>query len=541
MLRPRRSLSRRRNLVLATLCGGPSRSAPALVALLAVLFSPAASAASQPLAQTEQGWLQGITVGDVDQFRGVPYAAPPLGALRWQPPQPPQPYPGVRDASAFGASCVGRSTAPPASEDCLYLNVYRPAHAGEGKDMPVLVYIHGGGFAGGSGAGYDGTPIASANDMVVVMINYRLGPLGWLASSALDAEAGGASGNYGFLDMLQALRWLKRNVRAFGGNPENVTIAGTSAGGISVCALVTAPIGDEHLFRGGIMESAECTHGSAFIVTHATAVARGDAFAAKLGCTDPATAAACLRAAPASAIVGATAGLPSLAAANVGGALLAKHPIDAIPETEHMVPVLVGAVHDETKAAPVATTGFPGTEAGYLKYLTNAFGAAAPLVAAQYPVGDFGDPAYAAGAAASDSGYPSGIGVCPMLLELGDALSRVTKTYAWEMNDPNGGSLGAVPAGFQVGSEHASNTRFLYDAAIQAPPRTPEQDAMGARMIRYWGTFAHNAIPGGAELDWPRFDKTRQVIRFQPSGDALVPETTASAEHRCSFWSVMGF
>jgi para-nitrobenzyl esterase len=422
--------------------------------------------------------------------------------------------------------------------------------------MPVYVFIHGGGFAGAAASQYDGTPLASTNDMVVVMIEYRLGVFGWLANPALDAETPDASsGNYGFLDMVRALRWIQENIRAFGGNPENVTIAGNSAGGISVCALITASLEHEKLFRRAIIGSGECTHSSSFIVTHSQALSRGNAVVTKLGCTDPATAASCLRSASTSALQAATAGLPAVSVANVGGALMSQHPIDAIPETKHMVPVMLGGSHDESRRAPLPITGFPATVDSYKRYLTLSFGANASLVAAQYPASAYPDPAYAAGAVASDSGFPSGIGVCPVLVELADALAKVTKTYAWELNDPDGGVNGALTPGFQVGSQHGAEMKFIYNlATIQPQTRTPGQQEMTARFLRHWGSFAHNGDPDlrahdwprsdddsdSRTDDWPRFDKSHQVLRFQPTGDALVSETTVSDEHRCAFWSGMG-
>ena len=165
--------------------------------------------------RTKQGPVQGVTVGNVEQFLGLPYAAPPVGNLRWKAPVPPKPYAGTLQATTFPAPCIqGNAPAgmPAPSEDCLYLNLYRPAGSQEGKKMPVLLYIHGGGFAGGSGSARDGSPLAGANDMIVIMINYRLGALGWLGLPALDAETsnGSSSGNYGFLDMAAALRWVQR-------------------------------------------------------------------------------------------------------------------------------------------------------------------------------------------------------------------------------------------------------------------------------------------------------------------------------------------
>jgi para-nitrobenzyl esterase len=511
---------------------------------LAALAASAFAAHADPIVRTRQGLVQGFVSGGVEQFRGIPYATPPLGELRWRAPLPAQPWSGVRPATAFGAPCIqARQPAnlPTISEDCLYLNVYRPAGSRERDRKPVLVYIHGGGFSGGTGATIDGTPLASTQDMIVVTINYRLAALGWLALDALDAEtrSGSSSGNYGFLDMVAALRWVRDNVEEFGGDAHNVTIAGTSAGGIAVCTLMTAPL-HEKLFHRAAIESGECTTTSAFIITHRAALLQGALIAAKAGCTDPASFTSCLRSASTASIVAASTGVGQITA-NVGGHLLPQHPIFAFAAGDlDEVPTIVGAQHDEQRSAPLATTGFPATLAGYNTYLSNAFGVLAPMVAAQYPASAYADPVYAAGAAASDSGIPSGIGVCPMLVEQGDVLGKVTRAFAYEMDDPSGGALAAsLPAGFEIGSEHASEINFLY--AQLAATRTAGEQAMQARMLRYWGTFARTGHPEGA-LAWPQLrERSRNVIRFTPTGDALIGWDAISAEHRCGFWAQVGY
>ena len=495
--------------------------------------------------RTRQGSLQGITVGNVEQFRGVPYAAPPVGDLRWRAPVSPKPYPGgVRQATSFPAPCIqGAAPAgfPAPSEDCLYLNVYRPAGTKEGTKMPVLMYIHGGGFAGGTGSARDGAPLAASQNMIVIMINYRLGVLGWLGLAALDAETpnGSSSGNYGFLDMVAALRWIQENVGAFGGDKDSVTIAGTSSGGIGVCALMTASLHDR-LFQRAIIESGECTRTSAYIIDHQTALLRGANLAAKAGCTDSATFLTCLRSKPAAALQSASAGL-GMFTANVGGAVLSKAPLDAIEAGEvERIPVIVGATHDEQRRNPIATTGFPATQQSYDKYLTNTFGSLAPLVAAQYPPKAFADPAYAAGAAASDSGIPNGIGVCPMLVELSAALTKVTRTFAYELNDPHGSVVADTP-GFEPGSLHTAEVPYLY-ADNASGARTAEQLQLASRMQRYWATFARTGRPGDAAHEWAALQPgSGSVLRFQPKGDVIIPSATISSEHRCAFWAQVGY
>jgi len=208
--------------------------------------------------KTADGVVRGLTSSKVDSFLGIPFAAPPVGELRWRPPAPAAPWHGVRNAITDPPGCpqneggllpgVGSST-----EDCLYLSVYRPAGSNTQTRLPVLFWMHGGGFGSGAGWLYDGSTLAQRNDVVVVTINYRLGALGYLTSPALDAEQGN-SGNYGFLDQIAALKWVHRNITAFGGDPSRVAISGQSAGGGSACAMLASPQA-KGLFSSAIIQS----------------------------------------------------------------------------------------------------------------------------------------------------------------------------------------------------------------------------------------------------------------------------------------------
>lgn len=498
-----------------------------------------------PTVRTEQGMLQGITVAAVDQFRGIPYASPPVGEGRWKLPLAPKAYPGgSRDAAAWPAPCMQNNAPdglPPPSEDCLYLNVYRPARRSSQSPMPVLVYVHGGGFAGGSGSARDGAPLAGAHDMVVVMINYRLGVFGWLGLSGLDAESADhtSSGNYGLADMAEALRWLQKNIAAFGGDRNNVTLAGTSAGGIGVCALMTSP-GGERLFHRAIIESGECTNTSGYMVGHQAALLQGATFAAKAGCSSAPAFVPCLRSKTAAAVQAASAGTGAFTA-NIGGHLMPRAPIEAIASGAAIrIPVMVGANHDEQRRNPLSITGFPATRATYEKYLTTTFGPLGSVIGAEYAADTFPDPAYAAGAIASDSGIPNGIGVCPMLAELGSALSKVTTTFVYELDDPHGSVAQGFP-GFEAGSLHTAEVPILYAAAPAA--RTAEQAKMADRMKRYWATFAQSGKPTGGTLEWSQVTAGNKstVMRFQPEGDAVVPWEQMVAEHHCAFWAQLGY
>ena len=290
--------------------GALRKRLPALVltVLVACLQGPAALAQPAPVT-VESGVLAGVVAGDaVVAFKGVPYARPPVGPLRWRPPQPALSWSGVRDAAAFGPVCpqpAGEAAAdnqpPPQSEDCLTLNVWAPAHPD--RPAPVMVWLHGGGNRTGSSSGryFDGTAFAR-DGVVLVSLNYRLGALGFFAHPALTGEAGAADplANYGLMDQIAALQWVRRNIRAFGGDPDNVTLFGESAGAVDTLALMTAPA-VKGLFRKAIVESGGLFEDPQDL---AEAEAQGAGIATALGLPGARTTAAQLRALSADALAG---------------------------------------------------------------------------------------------------------------------------------------------------------------------------------------------------------------------------------------------
>ena len=329
------------------------------------------------MAATESGAVRGASAGGVDSFLGIPYAAPPVGDLRFADPRPARRWHGVRDATAYGNRCpAAASSNGPRSEteDCLFVNVQRPARARAGAKLPVLVFIHGGGLNNGSSNQHDMTKIVRETGVIGVTMNYRLGVFGFLGLPGLTGEAGD-SGNYGFADQQAALRWVRRNVAAFGGDPRRVTIDGESAGGWSVCGHLVSP-GSRGLFAGAMIQSGSCASR-----TLAGTEAAGTTYAAAAGCADPATAAACLRALPAGRLLDAAPFQPQLTS---GTRMLPLAPGEAVRTGRFArVPVVNGATLDEGR------TFLPGLigqgQAQYEGFVRALFGVDADAVLAQYP------------------------------------------------------------------------------------------------------------------------------------------------------------
>ncbi|MEP6912162.1 MAG: carboxylesterase family protein [bacterium] len=345
------------------------------------------SAFAQDRVKTANGIVEGSSnlSSGVRVFKGVPFAAPPVGDLRWQPPQPVKNWKGVRKATQFGPRCMQRPIfgdmgfrSNGMSEDCLYLNVWTPAKSSKAKSskdrLPVLVYFYGGGFLAGDGseARYEGESMARKG-IVALTVNYRLGVFGFLAHPELTKQSRQhASGNYGLLDQNAALRWVQQNIAAFGGDPKKITIAGESAGSISVSAQMASPLSKD-LIAGAIGES-----GSIIGALSAVPLAEGEQNGIKFATSVGATSLATLRAMPAEQLLEATAkpGMPRLAP-TVDGYLFPKPPIEiyAAGEQAH-VPLLVGSNSEENGYAGVLGREKPTLE-NYHKALQRLYGAKA--------------------------------------------------------------------------------------------------------------------------------------------------------------------
>jgi len=499
-----------------------------------------ASGGANPVVRIDSGLIGGASAAGVNSFLGLPYAAPPTGKLRWRPPQPASSWSGVRDATHFGASCPQALTANPflppgtISEDCLNLNVYTPTlRSDSDSDRPVLVWIHGGGLVQDGGRNYDGTKLAEAGT-VVVTINYRLGALGFLAHPALASH--GAAGNYGLMDQQAALRWVQRNIARFGGDPHNVTIAGQSAGGLSVLAQMVSP-GARGLFQKAIVQSGTFALNQQPLPT---AEASGEKFAQSVGCTDQT--AACLRSVPVSDLV-AKFGveIPGV----VDGSVLTQPIGTALARGQFArVPVINGITHDEelifvaglgitvSQGTNIPLAGPAADPANYQANIAQALGvsaARAAAIAAEYPLSAYPSPVVAFSLLVSDASF-----ACPALQVDRWTAARGVPTYAYQFNDDNapvnlvGASLGL--------STHGTELPYLFDQPNAPFPAmlNPDQQALAASMRTDWASFAGTGNPSSRALPWPSFNGTR-VLSLVPLQSQVT--TDFATAHHCSFWA----
>jgi para-nitrobenzyl esterase len=473
---------------------------------------------------TDRGPLAGKALdGGGRAFLGVPFAAPPTGALRWRPPADVTSWTAPRDATAVGPACPQLSVPPyaRADEDCLTLNVWTPPGAAALK--PVLVWIPGGGFGEGSGGYqlYDGARLAAREDAVVVTMNYRLGPLGFMAHPLLARELGRtASPSYGLLDQRAALGWVQRNIRAFGGDPGSVTVFGESAGAFSVCAHLAMP-GSRGLFARAIMQSGACADPLYFGAREAEA--QGEKVAAALGCADL----ACLRGKSADAVLHA---LPIKRRYTlspgvwwgpvVDGTELPVVPLRALRAGAGAnVPMIIGWNRDEGAAHTIGFTNMTREERD--TYVRDAFGdAAVGPVAARYA---------GVGVKESlDSVITEGCFVCESRRAARALAARGVPVYVYELThaleNPRFHWLGAthqVDLWLVFGNEEAG----IALAAAERPLSNAIMDA--------WGRFARTSDPSGPGLTWPRYTVDKDELLLLDDSPAVAAGTKGDI---CAFW-----
>jgi para-nitrobenzyl esterase len=482
-------------------------------ALATGLLLSGTALAQEPVVNAPSGSVRGTLDGAIRAFKGVPYAVPPVGGMRWRPPAPMQVWKGVRDAKGFGPACVqpqakGSTSvyAPaeplPVSEDCLTLNIWAPANA---KKAPVFFWIHGGALTSGSSreAMYDGKRIAEQG-VIVVSINYRLGVLGWLAHPQLSAESPQkVSGNYGLLDQMAALAWVKHNIAAFGGDPANVTIAGESAGGLSVMFLMESPLA-RGTFHKAIAESA-------YMVTMPelkkqaygapSAEAMGTMLSAGLAAPDLAT----LRRIDAQSITDDAAKFGFFPFGVVDGLVLPTQMVDAFDQGKQApVPILTGFNQGEIRSLMVLTPKAPANAEGYEKEIRARYGEFADAFLKLYPAADYKQSIIATTRDAL-YGWTS-----ERLARKASAIGQPAYVYLWDHG---------YPAMDQAGLHafHASELPYVFGTLRPLPPNwpaMPESDrGLSDAMLGYWTSFAKTGVPSavGAAV-WPAWGKARNYL-----------------------------
>lgn len=492
-------------------------------------------------ARTEAGVVRGVEGAGVRAFLGVPYAEAPVGDLRWRGPRPVEAWDGVRDATRRGSDCVqalgrkailgGGGGLVVGSEDCLFVNVYGPAR-GEGDDdaeaRPVMVYLHGGAFTIGSGANYDPSRLATEQDRVVVTVNFRLGALGWLAHPGFDAEGEGVGGNWGLMDQQAALGWVHRNISAFGGDPDDVTLFAESSGAWSACYLMASP-GSEGLFHRVILQSGPCLEPQS-LNKAGDQVHTGPPFADDLGC-DQQGQVACLRRLPAWRIARA----PSLRSGIngpgswgpvYGDATVPVSPPEAFASGRFVqVPVIVGTNTDEGRLFAVEVRDMDR----YRQETVWLYGADGERALARYPVGAEG-PAATIAQSFTDSRFS-----CPA-----DALRRLlarhVPVHGYEFADAEAPFI--LPdwvTGLDMGAYHASELAYVFGTSwlfADTGRWTDRQRALSQRMMRLWAGFGHDP---GFGADWPAVSEGGgPIVVFDPAGDRV--DATFHNRHQCGFW-----
>jgi para-nitrobenzyl esterase len=506
--------------------------------------------------RTNAGPVCGTTAHGQTSYLDIPFAAPPLGQLRWQPPQPPQPWTSTYQATRRGPECLSPGFPPGSpplagtSENCLYLEVHKPASARPGQNLPVMFEIHGGGFLGTARTD-NAANLVRTGPAIYVFANYRLGILGFLADKALGAH----SGDYGLQDQQFALRWVQHNIARFGGNPHNVTIFGESAGGASVCDQVASPTA-KGLFQQGISISgfynfnvntiwwpADC---KSKLQTEAQAQREGSKFAAKVGCATAATVAACLRGVPASTL--AEKGgqfLEPFAGGVIGpivnGTTLPMSAAEAFRTGRvNKVKLMIGVGRDEFNGG--IYTNFPGhtivanTAAQYRQLVRQQFGSLAPTVLRLYPVQQFPSPvpfiAYRTVMADAFS-------VCPALTS-DTGLAKYLPVYAYEDDDSDSpSSPPSTPQTQPLGGYHSAINRLVHDSAASLDAN---QKALQAQVLAQWTGFARTGQPTVNHTPlWTTYSTHHEaVMSLMPAGDsALIPASAITMQHHCGFWDAV--
>jgi para-nitrobenzyl esterase len=510
-----------------------SRVTKLLLCSLAGLAAMGAGAAQQaaPVVRVDSGQLQGMVDDGVVSYKGIPFAAAPVGELRWRPPQRVAPWTGVRQAAEFGSDCMQGRFGPPSaqsgpSEDCLFLNVWRPASAAAEARLPVMVWIYGGGFTGGSSSSPNTSGAQFAKQgVVLVAANYRVGRFGFFAFPALSREhSDETKGNYAYMDQIAALQWVKRNIAAFGGDPNNVTIFGFSAGGVSVHSLIASPMA-RGLFHKAIVESG----GSRDSVLTArpmredgvdpnypvSAETIGINFARSMGieATDQA-ALAKLRALSADAVLRGAPAQPGVGVQNYETTpILDGKLVTETAETAYKakrlprIPLMLGSNSADTAGNRIRATT--------KEQLFARFGQWSAQAKAAYDPDGTTDLATLVSRANDDFGQAE-----PARFAANAFAANGSPVYRYRFSYVQT----AMREQMRTGAPHGGEIGFVFGTLTARPGSTlsPEDLEVSRMAQSYWVNFAKSGDPNGADLPaWPRHDPSKDLIfEFHPDGSA---------------------
>lgn len=528
--------------------------------------SPTEEATPPTVRDTATGPVQGVETGYGYAFKGIPYATPPVGDLRFQPPVAPESWQETLVADEFGGSCIQPASTfgtEDSTEDCLYLNVYAPENA---EDLPVMVWIHGGSFETGSGNAYNPSDLMG-EDVVVVTINYRLGVLGFVPHPDMAAEsAGGHAGSYGLMDQQLALQWVQDNIAGFGGSADNVTIFGESAGGLSVLSHVVSPA-SAGLFHKAIVQSGSY---SGQQPSQAEAVAGGEMFyQSAFGCEDL----ACIRDLGADDILAAQQATDLDFMPTLRDDIMPLSVGDAIASGDYaQVPMIAGTNRDEWRlfvavgeltriealleANPEMTLEEAAMEAmlkpedyvGEVESLLDVSTAQAQgIIDNFYPLADGEMPGYdntsvAVGAIGTDV-----IFACNALGQIGQLAQRAN-VYGYEFADRDAPSLIGNNNTFDLGAAHAFEIQYVFGSAeSRAAPvseggrgMTDEQLQLAEAMTGYWAQFAKTGDPNaetGEGVFWPTVGADSSLLEFKPAAVQTLTTEAFGTRHKCGVWA----
>jgi len=496
-------------------------AAVAFAILAASCASDQSGATGALTVKAPAGAIEGVAEGKLRVFKGIPYAAPPVGDARWKPPSPARPWSGVLKASGFGPACIQPKAQGTGiytqdlgalSEDCLTLNIWTPASA---RKAPVFVWIHGGALRTGSAKEtlYDGTSLASRG-VIVVSINYRLGVLGYLAHPQLSSESPeGVSGNYGTLDQIEALRWVQKNIDAFGGDPKNVTIAGESAGGLSVMYLMAAPPA-RGLFAKAIAQSAYMISTPELKVEKfgaPSAEASGVALAGRLG----ASGIAGLRAMDAQKLSDAAGAAGFAPFGAVDGKILPRQLVDVFDRGEQArVPLLAGFNNGEIRSLTVLAPRPPASSAEYEATIRNRYGDRAAEFMRLYPSSNMQESVFAT---SRDAMYGW---TAERLARKQAAAGAPAFLYLFDHGYPAADSAG-------LHAFHASELPYMFGMLDRTPPNWPKIPAtadeakLSDAMVGYWTSFAKTGRPSAPDQpDWKAFGQSGAYMYFGANPEA---------------------